>query len=248
VVFWISRRRWTPDVLFLSETKMCKEKVEWLKWKLGMPNMICKDCDGKGGGLAMFWKNEVNLRLVGFVSKYHIDTEITESDGFKWRLTGMYGEPKTDEKEKTWRLMRNLKHQNNKPWLCFGDFNEVLHSWEKEGGAPKSQSCMDKFKEALEVCELDDLGFVGDPFTWRNHSSRPENYIREWLDRAVATSSWRERFPLFKVTNDDPRHSDHRPIIVDTHGAEAIRRRSSRNLGPKFEARWLEEEECEGIV
>jgi hypothetical protein len=64
----------------------------------------------------------------------------------------------------------------------------------------------------------------------------------------VATSSWRERFPLFKVTNDDPRHLDHRLIIIDTHGAKATRRRLGKNHGPKFEARWLEEEACEGIV
>jgi exonuclease III len=66
-----------PDVLFLSETKMKRERIEWLKWKLGMPNMIVKDCNGQSGGLVIFWKNSVNVKLVGFVSKYHIDTEIT---------------------------------------------------------------------------------------------------------------------------------------------------------------------------
>jgi hypothetical protein len=115
----------------------------------------------------------------------------------------------------------------------------VLHSWEKEGGAPRPQACMDRFKESLECCELDDLGFVGDIFTWRNHSHSAESYIRERLDRAVATLTWRERFPGFKVTNDDPRHSDHRPVIVDTHGAEATRGSSAQSTTPKFEARWL---------
>lgn len=50
------------------------------------------------------------------------------------RFTGVYEEPKMEEKDKTWKLMRTLKRQNNKPWLCAGDFNEILHSWEKEGG------------------------------------------------------------------------------------------------------------------
>jgi hypothetical protein len=54
-----------------------------------MPNMIVKNCEGKGGGLVLFWKNEVNLKLVGFVSKMHIDVEITEVGGFVWRFTGM---------------------------------------------------------------------------------------------------------------------------------------------------------------
>jgi hypothetical protein len=46
-----------------------------------------------------------------------------------------------------------------------GDFNEVLLGCEKEGGQPKQQGCMDRFREALNDCDLSDLGFVGDPFT-----------------------------------------------------------------------------------
>jgi hypothetical protein len=198
--------------------KLKKDKIEWMRWKLGMPNLIVKDCDGKGGGLALFWKTTFNLRLVGFISKYHIDAEITEEDGFVWRFTGVYGEPKTEEREKTWKLLRTLKNQNNRPWLCIVDFNETLHAWEKEGGVPKPQWRMDRFREALEFCELDDLGFNGDTFTWRNNSHSAENYIKERLDRAVASEGWRQRFPAFKVTNGDPRHSDHRPVIVDTIG------------------------------
>jgi hypothetical protein len=44
------------------------------------------------------------------MSKYHIDTEITEPDGFVWRFTGIYGEPKTEDREKTWKLLRTLKN------------------------------------------------------------------------------------------------------------------------------------------
>jgi exonuclease III len=133
------QKREDPDVLFLSETKATKDMIEWLKWKLGMPNMIVKDCVGRSGGLALFWKNGVDVRLTGFVSRYHIDTEITEPDGFVWRFTGIYGEPKTKKRENTWKLMKTLKHQGDRPWLCIGDFNEILHSWEEEGGALKPQ-------------------------------------------------------------------------------------------------------------
>ena len=90
-----------PDVLFLSETRMVRGRLEWLRWKMGMTNMIVKDCEGQSGGLALFWKNQVNLKLIGFVSRYHIDTEITELDGFIWQFTGIYGEPKHDEKDKS---------------------------------------------------------------------------------------------------------------------------------------------------
>ncbi|KAJ1288354.1 hypothetical protein BS78_02G083300 [Paspalum vaginatum] len=72
-----------PDVLFLSETKMDRERIEVLRWKLGLTNMVVKDCVGKGGGLAIFWRKEVNFQLHG-VSCFYIDGDIVEKDGFIW--------------------------------------------------------------------------------------------------------------------------------------------------------------------
>ena len=45
-----------PDILFLSETKMDRRRIEGLRWSLGMTNLVVKDCEGKSGGLAIFWK------------------------------------------------------------------------------------------------------------------------------------------------------------------------------------------------
>ena len=89
--------------------------------------------------------------------------------------------------------------EDNLPWLCCGDFNEILFNYEKEGGPPRVQRCMEDFRKALEDCDLHDLGFTGDPFTWRNNHHVAASYKRERLDRAVAISAWRNNFPLVKV-------------------------------------------------
>ena len=44
-----------PDILFLSETKMDRRRIEGLRWSLGMTNLVVKDCEGKSGGLAVFF-------------------------------------------------------------------------------------------------------------------------------------------------------------------------------------------------
>ena len=67
----------------------------------------------------------------------HIDVTIEEKDVYKWRFTGIYGEPKMEKKEETWRLLRNLHHQEKLPWVCMGDFNEILYNFEKQGVCPE---------------------------------------------------------------------------------------------------------------
>ena len=41
-------------VLFLAETKHDGRWLEWLKWWLGLTNMIARDSDGACGGLGVF--------------------------------------------------------------------------------------------------------------------------------------------------------------------------------------------------
>jgi hypothetical protein len=221
--------------------------MERVKVALNMKHMEVKDCDGRSGGLALLWNESVRVTVSPVMSRYHISADITGTDGFCWRFTGIYGESKSGEKDKTWKLLKTLHGHSSKSWLCVGDFNEVLFASEKQWGQVRSQACMDKFREALVFCELDDLGFSGDPFTWRNNSHIAATYIRERLDRAVASLEWRMHYPAYKVINGDPHHSDHRPILVllepepYIHMAEIISQ-------PKFEARWLEEEQCEDAV
>lgn len=141
-------------------------------------------------------------------------TDVTWEDGFVWRLTGIYGEPKSGEKEKTWKLLHILHSRSILSQMCFKDFDEFLFASEKQRGRDRSHACMEKFWSALEFCELQDLGFMGDPYTWHNHSHRADTYIRERLDQAIANLGWHSHFPAYMAINGDPRHSDHKPVIV----------------------------------
>ena len=105
-----------PDILFLSETKMEENKVKGFRWKLGMINCFTKDCDGRSGGLALFWKNGVDLH-VRAVSRLYIDVDVTENDGFIWWFMGFYGEPSSDKKDLSWHALRVLNAARRRPWI-----------------------------------------------------------------------------------------------------------------------------------
>ena len=64
-----------------------------------------------------------------------------------------------------------LKFQNchrDIPWLCAGDFNEVLEAHEQIGGSVRPKHQMHGFREAVSVCNFTDLGFISLPYTWDN--------------------------------------------------------------------------------
>lgn len=139
--------------------------MEKIKFSVGLRNMVVVKGDGRGGGGCGVMAERVNVILRNY-STNHIDVDVVRDDGFSLRFTGVYGEPKMELKHRTWKMLRDLHGLRSMPWLCAGDFNEILHHHEKEGGVPRSQTCLDRFKEALEDCELLDLGFTSDIFMW----------------------------------------------------------------------------------
>ncbi|KAE8786302.1 Elongation factor 1-alpha [Hordeum vulgare] len=226
---------------------MKEKQLGRFRWWLGLANMVAWKDESSGRGVALFWRKDLDVSLRSY-GRRHVDVDVVNEEGLVWRLTGIYGESATERKKETWKMMRILKqqHQSGRPWLCLGDFNEILASNEKRGGAECPQRYMNDFRDALDFCELRDIGFEGDMYTWRNHSRQASSYICERLDHATANSDWCAAFPHAVVRNGDPRHSDHRPIIVYMEGADRGWRRSDHNF--RFEARWLQEDGCEEVI
>jgi endonuclease/exonuclease/phosphatase family metal-dependent hydrolase len=113
--------------------------------------------------------------------------------------------------------------------VVIGDFNEICFSHEKDGGNARPPRFMQAFREALDDCGLEDLGFTGDPFTWKHRR------MRQRLDRAVATNSWSLMHPGAVLQHLGYIRSDHRPILQDTEYKATV---SQQNPGPKrFEAK-----------
>lgn len=85
-----------------------------------------------------------------------------------WCLTGVYGWPNRQEKRHTWGLIDRLNDDAHDGWLCVGDFNQVVNLEDKEGGRGVDYGLMIEFREVLEKCDLQELSFVGNRFTWDN--------------------------------------------------------------------------------
>nr|POE61708.1 hypothetical protein CFP56_51913 [Quercus suber] len=120
---------------------------------------------GSKGGLALLWKKDVMVDVQMF-GPWHINAEVGGTEGSRrWRFTGFYGQLETSKREETWQILERLGTSNSLPWLCIGDFNEIMSDAEKMGGNPRARKQMERFKEAMNRCHFRDLGYVGSRFT-----------------------------------------------------------------------------------
>ena len=178
------------------------------------------------------------VTVEGF-DKYHIDVIINKNTDLAWRFTGFYGEPETQRRHESWNLLRRLHRKFQIPWLCAGDFNELLRSDEKMGGNRRSHNQMQLFREAVDACSFLDLGFSGPKFTWSKHYASGQS-IWERLDRAFCTNDWLQMFAGTRVFHLSSTTSDHVPIWVTPNGLDP----PPISKPFRFEEMWLSDKGC----
>lgn len=234
-----------PIIWFLMETTLNVREMEQIKVKLDFQSMLVVSSKGRRGGLALLLKTEVVVDTNTF-SSHHIDAHVIPHSGQPWRLIGMYGYFDKQQKSKTWRLLCHLCSRSTLPWVCLGDYNEILSFMEKNEGLPKPLPPMLEFRSALLFCGLIDLGYSGYRYTWQNGQDE-EAFVEERLDRVRATVEWSKIHPRAKVTYLSASYSDHDSVLLDTTPTFVPTPRRQHKLH-RFEERWAFHPECEQVI
>lgn len=236
-------QRWKPDIVFLMETKSKVSRMEKIKNRIGFANGLIVPSRGRSGGLALFWNRGINLEVKSY-SGNHIDAFVRETENpSTWRITCFYGHPETHKRYESWRLLSFLHSQYHLPWLCLGDFNEILSMHEKSGGPVRSQHQMDGFRNIVNFCGFSDLGYCGIDFTWCNMQDG-EDRIQLRLDRALATQEWIVKFSGMRVFHLVDSTSDHCALLLNSSPPHRLPH--SRRF--HFEAIWTKNRECKEII
>ncbi|CAM8905802.1 unnamed protein product [Rhodiola kirilowii] len=233
-------RCYKPQIVGLIETKSDNGRIEALRRKLGFECGLGVDSNGRSGGMALWWKEDLQLTVRSF-SSYHIDCDFEV--GERIRLTVFYGNPATHRRSETWNLLRSLSYASNFPCVVLGDFNEVLFSWEVKGRRLRKEWQMRSFRETIKACGLIDLGYTGLPYTFSNRrDGLMETKAR--LDRAFSNVQWKTLFERYEVSHLITSTSDHLPLLVN------FRKRiyCARKKLFRFEPMWLRQNEFRGFL
>ncbi|KAF9607240.1 hypothetical protein IFM89_033447 [Coptis chinensis] len=94
------------------------------------------------------------------------------------------------------------------------------------------------FRDMVDGCELIDLGFMGNTFTWTN-KQKGRRRIWERIDRSLANDAWMLRFVNIKVYHEMATSSDHKFLIIKV---DNVHDRLSTPF--RFEAMWLQDSGC----
>ncbi|KAL7172332.1 hypothetical protein ACSBR2_031930 [Camellia fascicularis] len=145
------------------ETKNKHSVLERLRRSLRFNNSTYVDPVGLAGGFALWWTDEIdidvrsrNQNLLHCVLSHH---------GISWLATFIHALPMEQIRNLFWDSIRTIASENQFPWLCMGDFNEIGAFWEKSGGTGPIARRILGFQQFLQECALMDLEFKGHGFT-----------------------------------------------------------------------------------
>ena len=93
-----------PIVGFLMETRLDKECLKEWCGDLPFQNSFVVKYSNIGGGLALLWKDCINLDVVNYTAN-HILAKVVEEDGLVRFLIGFYGWLDAAQKAKSWGLV-----------------------------------------------------------------------------------------------------------------------------------------------
>lgn len=187
-----------PDAFVLSKTESLQYENSHLVAPVGHG----------AGGLALLWKQEVNLQVLSSNANC-IDTRII-FEGKTFYASFIYGDTDKPKRRQLWDHLLN-QNAREAPWFLTGDFNDLLSNDEKSGGPMRAEGSFSEMRTFFSEGDLYDLQQSGDFLSWRGQ--RGDHFIRCRLDRAVANSDWAELFPKARSQYMAYEGSDHRPII-----------------------------------
>ncbi|GJY81630.1 RNA-directed DNA polymerase, eukaryota, reverse transcriptase zinc-binding domain protein [Tanacetum coccineum] len=103
-----------------------------------------------------------------------------------------------------WKELLMHKHNvNQKAWVLMGDFNVTLKPEEHSNGSSKMSIDMNKFRDAVNNMEVDDLCSTGFQFTWTKSLKNVSCNTLKKLDRIMINEDFLLQFRKAHADKDD---------------------------------------------
>jgi hypothetical protein len=174
------------DIMGLLETKLNQQALDRMmanKFKHWME--IDNFHTHQGGRIVIMWDpQKYDIQMLECCSQV-IHCEIfSKCTKEKFHLSCVYGHNNLAKRRGLWNSLMNWAGGIVLPWMCMGDFNNMLRTEERRSGRPVTQHEIKDMQECCEVSGLMDVNSTGLFYTWSNGS------VWSKLDRVMVGPSW----------------------------------------------------------
>ncbi|KAF5442124.1 hypothetical protein F2P56_037171 [Juglans regia] len=208
-------RKYNPDVIFLSEILVSDERTISIVNSLGFHLFVHYPAECKKGRLLLLWRPGVEIEPVNININAISVLVYSDPTHQPWIITYVYAPAQWNNKAGFWSHLDSLYQAFPGPWICLGDFNDLIDQNKKSGGRPIYYNPNKGLKALMDRNGLIDIGYMGPKFIWTNNR-QGQALIRERLDRAIANQEWRLLFLDATLQHLASSASDHHPILLYT--------------------------------
>lgn len=126
-------------LVFITETKLPKDRVEPLRAKLRVDYADGIDAAGLSGGIwAMLDSNRLDVQVLPHGQQaHHLIVKVKKNADFtqfNWIISGIYASTHLEDRLCFWEELQTIYDHYKGSWALIGDFNDVLSFDEKSGG------------------------------------------------------------------------------------------------------------------
>lgn len=196
-------KKWVEEYNFqfgcLIETRVKESKVQNMVRKLFNDWSVLTNYEyNRRGRIWVLWREDVRLSPF-YKSEQLITCSVKlENHDNEFFCSFVYASNFAEERKKLWMELRDHADSpiiSSKPWIIFGDFNEILDMEEHSNvqDNPSTTAGMRDLQMTVNYCSLSDLTSHGPMFTWCN--KRENGLILKKLDRVMVNDAWLQAFP-----------------------------------------------------
>ena len=164
--------------------------------------------DTNSGGLVAIWDSTIlNITNKICSDRWILLEGSIINTNFECSIGVIYGPNDRAGRRHVFAEIKSAIISINKPTLLLGDFNVILHSWERVGPFRCDRRVKD-FSDWIRDLDLIDIPLQGMKFTWRRNESKSK------LDRGLCCNEWFLKFSFLKLMGLKRTSSDHNPLLL----------------------------------
>ncbi|KAI9108431.1 hypothetical protein K1719_020622 [Acacia pycnantha] len=139
-----------PSCLLLSETKSISDTRFGCLRKLGYDQLDFVPSEGRSGGLLAAWKSDYISVSVLRKNRQILHLLCSLRGKPPLLISAIYAIPTDRHKQLLWQELHSISSTNS-PWVVIGDFNDILASDERVGGAEVNFSRIQRFQDRIQA-------------------------------------------------------------------------------------------------